>query len=63
MYVFLAEELSQGPHQRDAEECDLEVHRVTVAEFETMLLNGSIVDDCTAAAWGLYRLWREHQAP
>lgn len=57
--VFLAEELSQGDHQRDAEESDLEVHRVSVAGFEAMLLDGTIVDNCSAAAWGVYRVWRE----
>ncbi|MGA1981780.1 MAG: NUDIX hydrolase [Acidobacteriaceae bacterium] len=58
-YVFLAEGLTQGQHDRDAEETDLEVHRVSVAEFEAMLLDGAIVDNCTAAAWGIYRVWRE----
>jgi 8-oxo-dGTP pyrophosphatase MutT (NUDIX family) len=60
-FVFLAEGLSQGEHQRDAEESDLEVHRVSVAEFEAMLLDGRIVDNCTAAAWGVYLLWRKRQ--
>ena len=60
-HVFLAEGLTPGPHHRDAEESDLEVHRVTVAEFEAMLLDGRIVDNCSAAAWGMYRLWRERQ--
>jgi 8-oxo-dGTP pyrophosphatase MutT (NUDIX family) len=61
-YTFLAEGLTQGAHQRDAEESDLVVHRVSVAEFEAMLLDGRIVDNCTAAAWGVYRLWRERHA-
>ena len=52
--IFLAEGLAQGEHQRDAEESDLEVHRVSVAEFEAMLLDGRIVDNCSAAAWGMY---------
>jgi 8-oxo-dGTP pyrophosphatase MutT (NUDIX family) len=60
-FVFLAEGLSQGEHQRDAEETDLEVHRVSVAEFESMLLDGRIVDNCSAAAWGVYLLWRKQQ--
>jgi ADP-ribose pyrophosphatase len=60
-HVFLAEGLSQGKHDRDAEETDLKVHRVSVAEFETMLLDGTIVDNCSAAAWGVYRLWRERR--
>ena len=61
-HVFLAEELTQGEHQRDAEETDIEVHPVSVAEFEAMLLDGRIVDNCSAAAWGIYRLWRERRA-
>jgi 8-oxo-dGTP pyrophosphatase MutT (NUDIX family) len=60
-YVFLAEGLTQGEHDRDVEESDLEVHRVGVAEFETMLLDGTIVDNCSVAAWGVYRLWRERK--
>ncbi len=60
-HIFLAEGLSQGDHARDAEESDLEVHRVSVAEFEAMVLDGRMVDGCSAAAWGVYRLWRERQ--
>lgn len=58
-YVFLAERLTMGEHDRDPEEHDLVVHRMSVAEFQAMVLDGSIVDNCTVAAWGLYRLWRE----
>jgi 8-oxo-dGTP pyrophosphatase MutT (NUDIX family) len=58
-YVFLAEGLTQGPHDRDPEESDLEVHRVSVADFESMLLNGTIVDTSSMAAWAIYRLHRE----
>jgi 8-oxo-dGTP pyrophosphatase MutT (NUDIX family) len=61
-YVYLAEGLTQGEREPDAEEFDLEVHRVSVAEFEAMLLDGTIVDGCSAAAWGVYRLWRERQS-
>jgi hypothetical protein len=60
-HVYLAEGLSQGEHDRDAEESDLEVHRVSVAEFETMILDGRIVDNCSVSAWGVYRLWRERR--
>jgi ADP-ribose pyrophosphatase len=62
-HVFLAEGLKQGEKQPDPEEHDLVVHRVSVAEFEAMLLDGRIVDNCTAAAWGVYRVWRERRAP
>jgi ADP-ribose pyrophosphatase len=58
-HVFLAEGLSQGEHDRDAEESDLEVHRVSVADFEAMVLDGRVVDNCSVAAWAVYRLWRE----
>jgi ADP-ribose pyrophosphatase len=61
-HVFLAQGLSQGEHDRDVEESDLEVHRVAVADFESMVLDGTIVDNCSIAAWGVYRLWREHQS-
>lgn len=58
-HVFLAEGLSEGETDRDEEEHDMTVHRVPVAEFETMLLDGRIMDNCTAAAWGVYRVWRD----
>ncbi|GGA77170.1 ADP-ribose pyrophosphatase [Edaphobacter acidisoli] len=60
-YVYLAEGLTMGEHDRDPEEHDLVVRRVSVDEFEAMVLDGSIVDNCTVAAWGLYRLWRERR--
>src|SRR5207253_600521 len=43
-HVFLAEGLSHGEHDRDDEEHDLEVHRVSVPEFEQMILDGRIAD-------------------
>jgi len=55
--VFLAEGLTQGPTERDPEEHDMTVHRVAVADFESMLLDGRIMDNCTAAAWGVYLVW------
>lgn len=62
-HVFLAEGLSHGEHDRDVEESDLEVHRVSVADFEAMVLDGTIVDNCSVAAWGVYRMWRERSSP
>lgn len=53
-HVFLAEDLVAGKPDRDAEEQDMRVHRVSVAEFETMMLDGRVEDNCTVAAWGLY---------
>lgn len=58
-HIFLAEDLTPGDSELDPEETDLEVHRVTVAQFENMLLEGAVVDNCSVAAWGIYRLWRE----
>ncbi len=61
-YIYLAEGLAQGERELDAEESDLVVHRVSVAEFEAMLVDGTIVDGSSAAAWGVYRLWRERKS-
>lgn len=58
-HVFLAEGLTMGEPTPDAEESDLQVQRVSVAEFEEMILDGKIVDNCSVAAWGLFRIWRE----
>ncbi len=60
-HCFLAEGLTQGEPEPDAEETDLVLHRVSVAAFERMILDGTIVDNCTMAAWGVYRLWRARQ--
>ena len=60
-HVFLAEGLTMGEAAPDAEETDLVVRRVSVAEFESMILDGTIVDNCSVAAWGVYRLWRERR--
>jgi ADP-ribose pyrophosphatase len=56
-HVFLAEGLSQGETERDAEEHDMTVHRVSVGEFEEMVLDGRVRDNCTLAAWGVYQVW------
>ena len=60
-YIFLAEDLTEGEVERDAEEHDMTVHRVSVDEFEDMLLDGRVMDNCSAAAWGIYRVWRDRQ--
>ncbi|QMV18285.1 NUDIX domain-containing protein [Granulicella sp. 5B5] len=60
-HVFLAEGLMQGETDREPEESDMTVHRVSVGEFETMLLDGRVMDNCTAAAWGVYRVWRDRR--
>ncbi|MDW5264478.1 MULTISPECIES: NUDIX hydrolase [Acidobacteriaceae] len=60
-HVFLAEGLTMGEAEPDVEEHDLVVRRVSVDEFEQMLLDGVIVDNCSVAAWGLYKVWRERR--
>ncbi len=60
-HIYLAMELRQGSGDPDEEEHDLEVKRVKIEEFEQMLLDGTIEDMCTVAAWGLYRLWQERR--
>jgi 8-oxo-dGTP pyrophosphatase MutT (NUDIX family) len=58
-HVFLAEGLAQGETAREAEEQGMTAHRVPVEEFEAMLLDGRVMDNCTAAAWGVYLVWRK----
>lgn len=60
--VFLAEDLTQGETERDPEEHDMTTHRVRVEEFERMLLDGRVMDNCSAAAWGLYLTWARQGA-
>jgi ADP-ribose pyrophosphatase len=60
-HVYLAEDFTQGATDRDPEEQDMTVHRVPVSEFEAMMLDGRVMDNCTMAAWGIYRLWRDRQ--
>ncbi len=56
--MFLAEGLTMGEVERDPEEHDMTVHRVRVEEFEEMLLDGRVMDNCSVAAWGLYLVWK-----
>jgi ADP-ribose pyrophosphatase len=60
-HVFLAEGLTMGETEPDVEEHDLVLRRVSVREFEQMLLDQVIVDNCSVAAWGLYKVWRERR--
>jgi 8-oxo-dGTP pyrophosphatase MutT (NUDIX family) len=56
MHIFLATGLTHGDKEPDPEEHDLQLHRVPITQFESMLRDGRIPDVCTLAAWGLYRL-------
>jgi len=60
-HVFLAEGLTMGETDRDPEEADMTAHRVAVSEFEEMLLDGQVMDNCSAAAWGVFCAWRKKQ--
>ena len=57
-HIFVAEGLTAGETDPDAEEHDLRLVRMPVAEFEAALFDGRIVDNCTVAAWGLYLIWK-----
>lgn len=60
-HVFLATGLTPAEKTPDAEEHDLTAHSFSIGEFEQMMLDGTIRDGCTVAAWGLYLLWQARQ--
>jgi ADP-ribose pyrophosphatase len=60
-HVFLAMGLTPTETDPDPEEHDLLAHSATISEFEQMMLDGTIRDNCTLSAWGLYLLWRARQ--
>jgi ADP-ribose pyrophosphatase len=61
-HVFLATGLNETEKDPDPEEHDLIVRCVPVEEFEEMMLSGTIRDNCTLAAWGLYQLWKKRHS-
>ncbi len=60
-HVYLATGLTPAEKEPDPEEHDLVVHSVPLAEFEQMMIDGTIRDNCTLSAWGLYLLWKSRQ--
>jgi ADP-ribose pyrophosphatase len=60
-YVYLATGLTHVGTDFDPEEHDLTLHSFSIAEFEQMLIDGTIRDGCTLAAWALYKVWKEKQ--
>jgi ADP-ribose pyrophosphatase len=60
-HVFLATGLTPTETDPDPEEHDLVAHSATISEFERMMLDGTIRDNCTLSAWGLYLLWKARQ--
>lgn len=61
-HVFLATVLKMTQNKPDAEEHDIAVRSLPIAEFEQKMLSGAIGDGCTQAAWALYLLWKARQA-
>ncbi len=51
-HVFLATGLTPTPKKPDAEEHDLVAHCVPIADFERMMLDGTIRDECTLLPGG-----------
>ena len=62
-YVFLAEGLTQAESDPDPEEHDLVIRSVAIEDFERMMLDGTIQDVCTLAAWGFYLMRKQRQSP
>ena len=60
-HVFLATGLTNTQKDPDPEEHDLIVHSAALPEFERMMFDGTIRDNCTLSAWGLYLLWKARQ--
>ena len=60
--VWLAEDLTSGEAELEPEETGLTVHRVPVVEFERMMLDGRVMDNCTLAAWAVYLIWTRHRS-
>jgi 8-oxo-dGTP pyrophosphatase MutT (NUDIX family) len=55
-HVFLATDLTAGKPSLDPEEYDLTVRRVTIPQFEQMILNREITDTHTLTAFLLYKM-------
>jgi ADP-ribose pyrophosphatase len=60
-HVFLATGLIEVEKEPDPEEHDLVRRAFTVADFEAMMLDGAIRDNCTLSAWALYLMWKARQ--
>ena len=60
-HVFVATGLTVVDTDPDPEEHDLVMRTATITEFERMMLDGTIRDNCTVSAWGLYLLWKARQ--
>jgi len=55
-WVFLATGITEGEHEREPEEQDMHSAWFTGAQVEEMILDGTITDAQTIAAWTMLRL-------
>jgi 8-oxo-dGTP pyrophosphatase MutT (NUDIX family) len=55
-WVFLATGITEGDHEREHEEQDMHSEWFTGAQIERMIVDGTITDAQTIAAWTLLRL-------
>ncbi|MBM7037507.1 NUDIX domain-containing protein [Vibrio ulleungensis] len=55
-HIYLASDLTQSERQLDSEEEDLIAKDFAIEEFEEMIIDGSIQDCVTTAAYGLAKL-------
>jgi ADP-ribose pyrophosphatase len=60
-HVFLASGLTMRERDPDDEEHDLVIQTHSLAAFERMILDGTIRDASTVAAWGLYLSWQKQK--
>lgn len=60
-HVFLASGLTMRKRDPDDEEHDLVIQTHSLAAFERMILDGTIRDASTVAAWGLYLSWQKQK--
>lgn len=58
--VFLATDLTEGPHQREHEEQDMRTAWFSRADFERLIARGEVTDAQTVAAYALLLL---HERP
>lgn len=62
-FIFLATNLSNGETSFDATEVGLDHLSVTPAEFEELILAGTITDAPTLSAYTLFNLHQRHSSP
>lgn len=55
-HIYLATDLKVSDQSLDLEEEDLISARFSIEDFESMILNGEILDIVTTGAWGLAKL-------